>query len=359
MQSEGIVLHTRTQARFDTAELAVVLSHYDLGVIESITDFHRGSRRNPKVGIVSEQGKFLLKRRSLERTHPDRLRFSQEVQKHLLATDFPVPRLIHTRGRGDKLLQIRDFVYELFEFIPGQPYQHTAPEALEAGVALAWFHRLTEDFVVAPALPTPRGSYHDAPGVRTGLCTIGSTLSSHDSFTGDEAELATLTQFLLAAFDRAAESVNRVDLRSWPERVIHSDWHPGNLLFRNQNVVAVIDYDASRLAQRVIDVANGALQFSMVAGGDPATWPEHLDEERFRAFIRGYEGDESLAGLSEPERSCLSGLMIEALIAECVPPITQTGSMGRWAGYRVLLMVRRKVKWLEAHVERLIQASGT
>ncbi len=54
MLPEGIALQSREHARFDAAELAVVLSHYDLGVIESVTDFSRGSRRSPKVGIVSE-----------------------------------------------------------------------------------------------------------------------------------------------------------------------------------------------------------------------------------------------------------------------------------------------------------------
>ena len=354
MLPERIALQSREHARFDAAELAVVLSHYDLGVIESVTDFSRGSRRSPKVGIVSEKGKFLLKRRSLERSNPDRLRFTHSVQKHLVSAGFPVPKLIPTRDRGFELLNIRDLVYELFEFVPGQPYRQTSQEALDAGALLARFHRATEDFVAASTLPTPRGDYHDAPGVRTGLCTIGSKLSSHDSFTGDESELAALTQFLLASYDRAAESVNCVGLPTWPERVTHSDWHPGNLLFRNQKVVAVIDYDASRLSRLVIDLANGTLQFSIIGGGDPVTWPEHPDEKRFHAFLSGYQ---SLTTLSEPERSCIPGLMIEALIAECVPPITRTGSVGRWAGYRVLQMVKRKVNWLEAHGERLIRAS--
>ena len=84
--SEEVLLQPREQATFDAAELAVVLSHYELGVIESITDFPRGSRRSPKVGIVSERGKFLLKRRSLERAHPDRIRFAHHVQRHLAAS---------------------------------------------------------------------------------------------------------------------------------------------------------------------------------------------------------------------------------------------------------------------------------
>ena len=108
-------MQPRERARFDAAELAVVFSHYDLGVIESITDFPRGSRRSPKVGVVCERGKFLLKRRSIERRHPDHVRFTHLVQEHLVKTGFPTPRLIVTRDRGLELLQIRDYLYELFE----------------------------------------------------------------------------------------------------------------------------------------------------------------------------------------------------------------------------------------------------
>lgn len=345
-------MQPREQARFDAGELAVALSHYDLGVIESITDFPRGSRRSPKVGIVCERGKFLLKRRAVERAKPDRVRFIHRVQKELACGGFPAPKLVPTRDRGVELLQLRDHVYELFEFVPGHPYEQTTPETRDAGVVLARFHQATQDLAQPSTLPMPRGDYHNAPAVRTGLCAIGSTLSSHDSFTGDEAELAALIQYLLATYDGAAESVNRFGLSSLPERIIHSDWHPGNLLFRNQKVVAVIDYDTLRVSRRAIDVANGTLQFSILAGGDPATWPEQLDEERFHAFLSGYE---SLIPLSEQERRCIPHLMAEALIAECVMPITQTGSVGRWAGYRVLQMVRRKVNWLGSHGERLIQ----
>ena len=337
---------------FDTGEVAVALSHYDVGIIESITDFRRGSRRSPKVGVVSERGKFLLKRRCVERSHPDRIRFAHNLQEHLLAAGFPVPKLIPTRDRGSELLQIRDFVYELFEFVAGQPYERTAEEARDAGIVLARFHKATENFVPPASIPTPQGDYHDTPGIRTGLCSIGSTLSSHDSFSGDEAELASRIEFLLEAYDRAAETVNNVGLPSWPERITHSDWHPGNLLFRNKKVVAVVDYDSARMSRRVVDVANGTLQFSILAGGDPVTWPDHLDAARYQAFLEGYE---SLEELSERERSCIPELMAEALIGECVPPITQTGSVGRWAGYRVLQMVKRKVAWLQSESVPLVQ----
>jgi len=349
--ARGGSLRQDDRVTFEAAELAVVLSYYDLGVIESITDYVRGSRRSAKVGIVCHRGKFLLKRRPIRRAHPDRVRFAHRVQKHIIPQGVPVARLIETRDDGDTLVHIRENLYELFEFVAGQPYEQTPAEARGAGVVLAQFHLATEGFVNPSTLPTPRGDYHDAPGVRTGLSRIAAALSGHDSVSGNAGELDAMVQYLLGVYDRGAAGANAVGLPAWPECIVHSDWHPGNLLFRKQQVVAVIDYDSARMSRRMIDVANGALQFSIIAGGDPAGWPDELHEERFHAFLEGYE---SRCPLGDEELRSIPYLMAEALIAECVPPITETGSVGRWAGFRVLQMVRRKVRWMESHGERLV-----
>lgn len=335
-------MQAKEPSRFEGGELAVVLSHYDLGVIESVTDFPRGSRRSPKVGIVCERGKYLLKRRTAVKAPPDRLRFTHLVQRRLIESGFPAPRLSSTR-HGEPYLQIRDHVYELFEFVPGEPYRHSVEETRDAGVMLARFHQWTEPLAEAWD-GFPRGDYHDAPGVRTGLCSIGSSLSAHDSFSGDEAELQSLLQFLLGAYDRAADAVKGAGYASWPEQITHADWHPGNLVFRKQAVVGVVDFDAMRLTRRLTDVGNGALQFSMIASGDPASWPAEYDAGRLTAFLEGYR---SAWELTEPQVQSVFPLMIEALIAECVAPITETGTVGRWSGFRVLQMARRKVAFLE------------
>ena len=128
---------SRGRAKFDTTELGVVLSYYDLGVIESITEFDRGSSRSPKVGIVSERGKYVLKRRAADRAMPDRVRFAHRVQIHLADAGFPLPKLIPTQDRASTLVQIREHIYELFEFVAGQPFQRTSDEARSAGGLLS------------------------------------------------------------------------------------------------------------------------------------------------------------------------------------------------------------------------------
>ena len=118
-------------------------------------------------------------------------------------------------------------------------------------------------------------------------------------------------------------------------------------------MVAVIDYDSSRLLARVIDIANGALQFSIIGGDeDVSKWPEYLDETRYKRFLRGY--DEVML-LSEAEIRSIPWLMIEALIAEAVFPIAATGNFGRMEGLPFLQMVQRKIYWMQRSSEKLIE----
>jgi Ser/Thr protein kinase RdoA (MazF antagonist) len=347
------MLNSRQRATFDAFELAVALSHYDLGVIESITEFARGSSRSAKVGIVAQRGKFLLKRRASARAKPALVAFAHLVQTHLRAAEFPAPALVLSRDGMETVVQIREQIYELFEFVAGSPFRRKKEEVFSAGATLGQFHAVTANFAIPPHQRVPIGDYHQSPGVSTGLLAIGSTLSSHDSFSGDEAELASLVQVLLEHYESAGRRAADEGFDSFDQRLIHADWHPGNLLFRNGIVVAVVDYDSARRSAAIVDIANGALQFSMTSGGDPENWPDHVDIERFHAFLHGYE---SSAPLTPQERRCIPSLMIEALIAECVPPITATGSVGRWAGFRVLKMVRRKILWLASNPSQLVDA---
>ena len=50
--------------KFQSREIATVLSHYDLGVITNIREYRRGSRRSPKLKLETERGEYLLKRKN-------------------------------------------------------------------------------------------------------------------------------------------------------------------------------------------------------------------------------------------------------------------------------------------------------
>ena len=125
------------------------------------------------------------------------------------------------------------------------------------------------------------------------------------------------------------------------------------MLFRKQRLVAVIDYDAARFQQRAIDTANGALQFSTPGGDDSGAWPDYLDHERFKRFLRGYDGVNVLA---RAELRAIPWLMIEALIAQTALRLIVSGSVARSEGFGFLTAVERKVRWLRENAEPLSRA---
>ncbi|HYE20894.1 MAG TPA: phosphotransferase [Tepidisphaeraceae bacterium] len=335
--------------RFSAEELTIVMSHFDIGVIEQVTEYPRGSRKAPKLLITAEQGKFLLKRRARGKDDPFKVAFAHAIQLYLASKQFPLPHLIGTRRENNSMLQWRGTVYELFEYIPGQGYPQTLEATFDSGRILGLYHKLLLDFKTEFQPPT--GSYHMAPSVEAGLRQIPATLAG--AAGAADVDLAAILSFLLETYRFAADMVEQLGIEGWPKQIVHADWHPGNMLFRENHVVAVIDYDAARLLPRIVDIANGGLQFSIIGGDeDVSKWPDYIDETRFKRFLRGY--DEVML-LSQAEIRAIPWLMAEALIAEAVFPIAATGNFGRLEGLRFLEMVQRKVYWLTHNAQKLVE----
>ena len=334
---------------FSAEELAIVLSHFEIGVIDSIVDFPRGSRKAPKLLVVSEQGKFLLKRRARGKDDPFKVAFTHAMQLFLAAKQFPLPHLIGTKRENNSMLQWRNGVYELFEYIPGQGYPQTLESTFDSGRVLALYHKLLEDF--RSEWQPPSGSYHAAAAVEQGLKQIMQNIPIGPN--NENADIHQVLSYLAKAYRKAADAAEELGIDKWPRTIVHADWHPGNMLFRDNHVVAVIDYDSARLLPRIIDTANGLLQFSIIGGDeDVSKWPDYVDESRFKRFGRGYD---QVLLLTQAEIRVVPHLMIEALIAEAVFPIAQTGSIGRVDGLPFLQMVSRKVRWIEKYYDKLVE----
>ncbi len=342
----------RGGAHFSSEELVRVLSHYDIGVIHQIRPLSGGSRRTPKMVIIAEKGKFLLKRRPKGKDDLYRVAFAHAVQARLAEKGFPVTALIPTRHEDNTILQLNNHIYELFSFVTGSRYNGSAEATFETGRQLANFHRHLAGF--APRWRPPRAGFHDSPTVRRHLRTLGS-----EKFPRLDRRLQAVAEALMPLYNDAGARVNQCGFDSWNQQVVHGDWHPGNMLFADDRIVAVLDFDAIRVAPPVTDLANAMLQFSIVAGSsNPVDWPDHFDEEKLTPLLAGYRRANPL----EPAKlDALPGLMIETMIAEAVLPIVATGFFGNLSGPDFLQMILRKAKWLDKNRTRLrelIRATG-
>ncbi len=339
-------MNTTNREKFGAEELAICLSHYDLGKIKSIQEFARGSRRAPKLVITCRRGRFLFKRRAVGKDNIRKVAFTHQIQLHLAGQNFPLPHLLGTHDSNNSMLVKDKLIYEMFEYIPGENYDGSLDATYNAGHILGLYHKLMHGFQSDYKPPT--GSYHNAKAIHQAVENAVNSLPA-ESLPPAET-LGKIVASLESAYKSCAHHANELGLADWDVQIVHGDWHPGNMLFSKRHVVAVIDYDSARLQQRIIDLANGALQFSIIGGGDPTTWPEHLDESRFKRFLLGYD---SVNVIAEAELRAIPFLMCEAMIAEAVLPIAATGSFGQYEGFPFLQMIDRKVKWVLAHVKEL------
>lgn len=334
---------------FNSQELAVVLSNYDLGIVLNVTDFPRGSHAAPKAVVHTDRGRYLLKRRPRAEKDLFRVAFSHELQAYLASKNFPLPHLIGTRKDNVSMLKVGESIYEVFEFIEGGPYDGQHGSTYEAGKILGLYHKLVHEF--ESQYEPPRGHYHDAKTVYDAFSRVEEIVMKSPSAKGRGLEVTRTILELSQAYASAAQFVNDLGLNQWELQIVHSDWHPGNMIFRDGHVVAVIDYDAARIRPRVTDVANGCLQFSLITGGrDLTTWVERADDERARRFLAGYD---EINVLSQAELKSTPYLMQEALIAQAIPPILKTGTFAGLDAFAFLAVMLRKVRWLRAHADRI------
>jgi len=340
----------RGGAHFSAVELARVLSHYDIGVIHQIEPISAGNRRAPKMVLVADKGRFLLKRRPHGKDDLQRVTLAHRVQKHLSARGFAVAGLVPRRDVPSTILPLENHIYELFEFVSGKRYDGSVEATIHVGRQLAVFHKYVAELTAPDRWPDKLvHSFHDSGVVRRYLRMIGA-----GKLVADKPQWKSVAKALMALYNDAAVRVNRLQFDSWPVQVVHGDWHPGNMLFRGGKIAAVLDFDSIRIAPVATDLANAMLQFSIVGGRpNPADWPDYFDQAKLLHFFQGYQKIGKLTGV---QLEALVDLMTETMIAEAVLPVAATGFFGHLSGLDFLKMILRKANWLELHRKHLTEA---
>lgn len=311
--------------RFTQRELDEVLGRYELGAVGSVREVPLGTPASPKAVIGCARGTMLLKRRARGVDAPEMVAFSHEVLLGCLAAGVCVPPLVGTRDQNNSMVQIDDRIYELFVYIEGNTDPRTVASAHGAGALLGELHN---------AMDTVR-----AAGLGWAAPVEAAVIdpSRVDRARGVDNEIAGAVRGVLT---RAAAHTGTGGGGGAEKSLVHGDWHPGNLVFRGDEPVAVCDFDNARSGSRTREVAQGLVQFSLTrgAGGEPLErWPAEADLERVAAHWRGYRE----VTRSPVDIPAAVGLMPGVLLDEVLG-----GGVG---DPRTVWMVLRKAQWLEDH----------
>lgn len=278
------------------ADIAQVLDHYNLGTLHSTISAYRGFV-NETAFVQTDTGKFVV-RRNHRHQHEASLRYRHRLIAHLQEQQVPAPVIISTRD-GDTLLELDNRFYEVMEFVQGEAFNREVPtQIMSVGATLARYHAAVKDFSAPPESEDLRYAPQSLLGLTEVLIrrdVMGDMVDTLNWYDGRAARLR--------------KSLTDTKYRALPHLVIHGDIHRDNLLFAQNDVVALIDYDQIAWDTPVADLADALVAFASVDKPSATTWGVFngpLDEERAALLIEGYA---SVARLSDEEIRALPVLL--------------------------------------------------
>ena len=265
---------------FPNGELRRVLDHYNLGTLIIAKRIGRGFV-NENWELETTWGCFFLKRRHPDLKLPRIIHAQHALIKYLRTKDFPAPQIIPTKC-GNTLLVLDGEFYEVQTLIDGLPYQtNSVAHFRDAAAILGAYHILVEGF--SSAALGEQGTLYCPEKLNENLNRVMKRWKKEiNPMLSD-----TLKKLKTNAVNLAYRFAKHPPL---PELVIHGDYHAGNLIFKDDKIAGVVDYDKASWQPRVAELAEALIFFSTHSTGlfTHIVYPGFIIWEKFTEFLRYY-----------------------------------------------------------------------
>lgn len=246
------------------------MAAYDLEIIAAPKSLSGGNRSSSLL-LPTSQGKKVLKR------YKDSLTESSIVYEHSILTylgqiDFPAPRLVAT-GAGEVLVCHCQHRYALFDFIeggfqyfdyvllPGQARQFITL----AGEMLASLHDKLKKLVLQGYNPDGFKSQFEDRWRNLDWVINKLTFCVAETPRLNQNRNNGQATFLLQQASHLEQSLRQFDEvlkgAALPRLIIHADYGPYNLLFRQNAPAIILDFEMARLDWRVTELIDAWYRF--------------------------------------------------------------------------------------------------
>lgn len=252
--------------------------------------------------IESGGGRFFLRCRSREHSSPANMRYEHDLILRLAEAGLPVAPPLPTQS-GKRFVAEGEAIYELYPWIDGELFEDgNATQIRAVGDLLSRFHDVGRGL---GERKIGQGREDDPCGLRRDL---GKFLPP-----GDSAKSRPLVDQVETHLRELERRLNAAVYDVLPETVIHGDFHPGNLLFRDDKITGLFDFDWANRRERIRDLGDGLLFFAGRRGrtlfpGDiwSLTDGVEVDPGLAEVFLAAYE---SRSALLPEERGALPVVM--------------------------------------------------
>lgn len=347
--ANGSVPMTSTKTLLSDQEARAVLETWRLKPI-----FLRpaGGTANASVIVVASRGQYVLRRRNPRYSDPQQLAYDHSVIHGLAKAGLPVPKVVRSPS-GSRWVEHEGRIYELFEFIEGGPAEpENLQEIEEAGTMLARLHLATERLQPSGKKEWPR--YFDP---KVSLQALQETRERVGAGVPDApAEALEIVGFLIQQARLAEKTLPDKAYWALPQAIIHGDWHPANMRFRDHHIVGIFDFDWVGRQPRMVDVTDGLLFFgsrreSAIDGGDiwSLTQPFQPLWELMEPFMRAYRAH---LNLTREELAALPALMRQRCLYNRVDAMVRKVQAEDQVRFLVT-GIRAVFEWIAGNEERL------
>ncbi len=265
----------------------VIRRYYDFDMVETpeyLTDAHQ--RRHRKMIVKTSAGRFLVKTYKSDPAVLDALRFQHRLSYHLDQHELPVAR-IHRAKDGKGIVDLGSWALELQEFVQGEPMEVSTETLAVSSAALGRFHHVCHDFP-RPHRDARMWRFSEVPREAFGK------LYEEAKKLGNEP-LATKCCNELALFLRdASQHLNWEARNKFETGLIHGDWHGGNLLFRGEKLVAIVDLEFAGDGCYLEDLAYAASNLCIRTTNRPERLAKRVD-----TLLDNYQTFRSLSGFEQ------------------------------------------------------------
>lgn len=266
----------------DPEELEHVTTRFGVGAVRQVQHLPDGLM-NDNWRVEADAGIFALKR--IRDVPLETARRNVRVLAALAEAGVPVPSLVMTR-EADPVVEVGEEGFSLLSWVDGRHRPGTdltLPEATALGALLGRVHEALNRSATGlpPAVDVPAAPV-TVPG--TALAQIErylAHLAAMDEPTPFDEEAAHFLGQRRLLLEKYGDERPALEVPGGPFGWTHGDFQHRNLLWRDDEVVAVLDWDRIRIRPFGEEAARTAtVQF----GGEDGL----LDLERISAFMDGY-----------------------------------------------------------------------
>jgi homoserine kinase type II len=263
----------------EPAQLEQFLARYRLGKLQEFTAIANGIT-NTNYYLDTETGRFVLT--LYEHHSDDELLYMLGLQQHLVNRSVRCSEPVTDR-RGDLFSSLNQRPAAIIHRLQGQVQPKPGSfHCAEVGAELARFHLAGQDYT----------------GIRTNPRDIDWIIAVTDML---DANLSSCDRQLI---NTSLQAANQFDLDSLPQGAIHADLFHDNVLFIDNELGGILDFDYACSGSFVFDLAVLLNDWCIDSRGD-------LVESRFNATLEAYQQQRRLEAVeidALPLMLCIAAL---------------------------------------------------